>query len=315
MKSETSRNVLLIILAVRLQKLVKNLPNNHLSPERITRKSLAEEYLSLELSSSEEGAYKKSGRYLDYIKQVFGLTGSDSSGYAMEKKFPKFRDMFEYWLEAISPPGKDDKRLHVMLNGLLQAIDNIFTQDPIVVPNLARQLKEKYGNKNIRDTRQPLDELFDNRFIGTALQIIEDDDDALYIDPAMESLLSRKRARSEVGGNGDISINLAQPGRIMGIFDHTIQDLSEAERCHARAIAESVNNSNIWMMHDEEYLPYILYREGERGPIILTMRNLTQNHYEDIPIDQFTSIPESKKQFCPFGIDPAIWSSFRQMIA
>ncbi|MDX8397368.1 MAG: hypothetical protein R8K49_03510 [Mariprofundaceae bacterium] len=249
------------------------------------------------------------------MKHIFGLTGSDSSGYAMEKKFPKFHDMFIFWLDCINPPSKDDKRLHVMLNGLVQAIDNAFTHDPIIIPNLARQLKEKYGNKNIRDTKQPLNELFDNTYIASVLQIIETDDQALSIDPAMDPLLLRKRARSEVGGNADISINLALPGRIKGTIHQALHDQSKDQTAHIHNIATAVCNSDIWIINSEEYLPYILYREGKNGPVILTVRNLSQNHYEDMPVDQLVSIPSSEKQFCPFKFEPAIWMSLKQMVA
>jgi len=210
---------MLILLAIRLQRLIKNLPNNHISAERISRKSLAEEYFSCGLSKSNEGARKKAARYMRDIEEVFGLRGTEDTGFVMQRKFLKFRDMFQFWLEEISPPGKDDKRLHVMLSGLLHAIDNAFSMDPIVIPNLAKQLRQKYGNKNIRDTREPLHELFDNAYIGGLLQLIEDDDEAMLIDTSMDPLLLRLKPRSEVGSNADVSINIARPGRIRVIID------------------------------------------------------------------------------------------------
>jgi len=143
MKSEVSRNILLIALAVRLQRLVKHLPNNHISAERISRRSLAESYLFDGLSGSAEGARRKAARYMDEMERIFGLKGDEQSGYVMARKFDTFRDMFAFWLERIQPPSRDDKRLHVMLSGLIHAIDNAFSEDPVVVPRLARQLKEK----------------------------------------------------------------------------------------------------------------------------------------------------------------------------
>jgi len=313
MKSEVSRNVLLIALAVRLQRLVKNLPNRHISAERISRKSLAEAYLCDGLSNSEEGARKKASRYMDEMERIFGLGGSESSGYVMDRKFSTFRDMFEFWLEKISPPGKDDKRLHVMLQGLIHAIDNAFSEDPIVVTELAKQLKSKYGNKNIRDTREPLHELFDNSYIGSLLSLGDIDDDSMCINTNMDPLLLRLKPRSEVGDNHDISINLARPGRIHVIFDHTLTDLDQGSLSKVRSVAEAVCNSDVWKINDEEYLPYILYREGKGGKIMLTMRNLSQGHFEETTIDDMQEAPASEKQYIPFDIDARVWASFKQM--
>lgn len=310
---EMSHNLLLIQLAVRLQHLTKGLKGKHVRAERITRKSLAEEYYSLGLSSSQEGARKKSGRYMKEMEGIFGLKGSDAAGYTMKKTFPKFLDMFEFWLEKISPPGKDDKRLHVMLSGLIIAIGNAFSHDPIVVPNLAQQLKQKYGNKNIRDTSQPLSELFDSQYIGTILQLLEGDDESLIIDPDMDPLLLRLKPRSEVGGNEDISINLARPGRIRVIFEHSLQNLDQETFTRVRKVAEAVRDSDIWTIDGHDYLPYILYQEGDDGVIMLTMRNLSKCQYKDIPVDSLQAIPDSGRHYCPFGLDPAIWSGFRQM--
>jgi len=314
MNSETSRNVLLIALAVRLQRLVKNLPNNHISAERISAKSLAEFYLSENVSKSTEAARKKAGRYMQEMEQVFGLTGSEKSGYVMSRKFATFREMFQFWLDAISPPGKDDKRLHVMISGLIHAIDNAFTEDPIVIPNLARQLKERYGHKNIRDTKEPLIEMFDNTYIGSWLQLVEMDEESLAIDPDMDPLLLRKRSYAEVGGNGDISIKLARPGRIHVIFENAISNLDAASMERCRSIAKAVHDSETWSMNGQEYLPYIFYREGEKGEMMLTLRNLSQNYFEDIALNQLTEAVETTGTFTPYNLNACTWSSFRQLL-
>ncbi len=313
MKSEVSRNVLLIALAVRLQRLVKHLPNNHTSAERISRKSLADAYVSDGLSNSEEGARKKASRYMDEMDHIFGLLGSEKNGYVMARKFDTFRDMFAFWLERISPPGRNDKRLHVMLSGLLHAIDNAFSSDPIVIPELARQLKQRYDNRNIRDTREPLAELFDNSFIAGCLQLCEGDDDALFISPDMDPLLLRLRSRSEVGGNADVSINLARPGRIHVIFEHAIADLPEDIRQKIRNIAEAVSASHIWQLDSGHCLPYLLFREGKRGPLMLTMRNLNHDHFEDISVDELPPQPATGGDYRPFRLDPVVWNHFRQL--
>jgi len=311
--NDMSRNLMLILLAIRLQRLVKNLPNNHVSAERISKKSLAEEYLSYEFSTSKDGARKKAGRYMDEIESIFGLRGTEETGYVMQEKFKKFRDMFQFWLEKITPPGKDDKRLHVTLEGLLHAIDNAFSLDPIVVPKLAQQLKQKYGNKNIRDTSKPLHELFENTYIGSYLQLIEEDDDALCIDTSMDPLLLRLKPRSEIDGNEDISVNIARPGRIRAVIDNIMHDQDKETYAKVQSIAEAVCHSSIWHMNGEEYLPYILYREGKDGNIMLTMRNLSRSHFEDVAVDQLSVIPDSATFYCPFEIDPSVWASFRQL--
>jgi len=313
MKSEVSRNVLLIVLAVNLQRLVKSLPNKHISPMRISRKSLAESYLSEDLAPGMEAARKKAGRYMDEMQHIFGLKGSEDSGYVMNQKFDTFRDMFAYWLEKISPPGKSDKRLHVMLSGLIHAIDNAFSADPLAIPNLSNKLKNKYRNKNIRDTREPLDEMFNNAYIANWLQLCEADDDVLYIDTTVDPLLLRLRPRSEVGGNADISIPLAHPGRIHVIFDHALADLDQAAIDKARTAAKAVAHAQIWQMNEQEYLPYMLYREGDHGPLMLTMRNLSQQQYEDIVLDEMQDIPGSTREYIPYDWDAGIWAYFRRM--
>jgi len=313
-KSEVSRNVLLIALAVRLQRLVKNLPNDHISAERISHKSLAESYFHDGLSDSSEGARKKAGRYMDEMERVFGLRGSESTGYVMAQKFEKFRDMFQWWLEKISPPGSHDKRLHVMLNGLIHAIDNAFSEDPIVIPELARQLKEKYGNKNVRDTRKPLSEMFDNHYIASWLQLIEMDENGLAVATDMDPLLLRLKPKSAVDDNHDASIKLARPGRIHTIFEQTLNDLNQIQLAKVRDVATSVCKSVVWEIDRENYLPYILYREGKNGEVMLTMRNLTRNNFKDISIDETTDIPAMAREYTPYNIDEGAWNSFRQIV-
>jgi len=314
MKSEVSRNILLIALAVRLQRLVKHLPNNHISAERISKKSLTEAYFSDGISRSEEAARKKASRYMEEMDRIFGLRGSENSGYVMAQKFATFREMFEFWLGKISPPSESDKRLHVMLSGLIHAIDNAFTEDPISIPNLARQLKDRYGNKNIRDTKEPLSEMFDSYYIGSWLQLIEMDEETLAIDTSMDPLLLRQRPRSETGENRDISIKLARPGRIHVVFDNTISDLDQESlnRCHD--IARAVKHSEVWLLNEQEYLPYILYREGKDGPVLLTLRNLTLHHFEDMAIDEIKTPRLTNRNFAPYNLDSGTWQSFCQLV-
>ncbi len=315
MKSEISRNILLIALAVRLQRLVKNLPNDLVSAERISRKSLAESYFSEDLSKSSEGARKKASRYMDVMEQVFGLDGSESSGYVMARKFETFRDMFAFWLDSISPPDSDDKRLHVILTGLIHSIDNAFSEDPIVIPKLARQLKEKYGNKNIRDTKEPLNELFDNHYVASWLQLIEMDDGALAINKDAEPLLLRLKPRQQTGSNQDISIKLARPGRIHVGFAAYLSDLEQETFKKCQNIATSVKLSHIFHLNKQDYVPYILYREGKAGEIMLTMWNFQDKCFEDIHIEDIPENITREEQYIPLQLDSTTWKSFQQLLA
>jgi len=312
--AEISRNLLLIALAVRLQRLVKNLPNNHVSAERISRHSLAEAYFADGISPSLEGARKTAGRYMDEMEHIFGLKGCENTGFVMAEKFNTFKDMFIFWLERIDPPSRHDKRLSVMVQGIIHAIDNAFTEDPIVIPKLAKQLKDKYGNKNIRDTREPLQELFDSYYIASWLQLIEMDEEGLAVSTDMDPLLLRLKSRSTTGSNADRSIKLARPGRIHVVFDSTVADLCPSKLKHCKAIARAVAASEIWEINKQDYLPYVLQREGQQGSIILTMRNLNEQRFENIHIDQLSKIYTSQATYRPFSVDISTWDSFKQLV-
>ena len=309
----TSRNMLLIILAIRLQRLVKNLPNHHRSPERITRRSLAESYLAAEIVDSEEAARRRAARYLAEMERIFGLEGDEKAGFAMARRFERFRDMFAHWLNEISPPSPHDRRLHVMLSGLIQAIDNGFSDDPIVVPELARQLQERYGYRNRCDAEDPMWELFDNTYIASALQLVEADDNALSINRDSDPLLLRLRSRQEVGGNEDISINLALPGRIRLVMEDVIADLGEDQRNRCRAIAEAVRDGMVWQMDGHEMLPFILYREGRDGEVLLTLRNLDEHCFEERTLETMGDVPPATRRFVPLGLDERVWALFQEM--
>jgi len=312
--ADISRNLLLIALAVRLQRLVKSLPNNHISAERISRKSLAEAYLADGISPSLEGARKTAGRYMDEMEHTFGLKGSESSGFVMTTKFNTFKDMFSFWLERIDPPSKHDKRLSVMLQGIIHAIENAFTEDPIVIPTLAKQLKDKYGNKNIRDTKEPLNELFDSHYISSWLQLVDADDDAMGIDTTMDPLLLRLKRRAEVKDNVDQSIQLARAGRIHVIFEHCLDDKSPEKLSKIKTIAEYVKHSKILHINNEDKLPYLLYRESKDGPIMLTLRNLNQYNFEDIAIEQLPEFSKPTTNYIPYQAPETAWNHFKQLL-
>ncbi|RLL50874.1 hypothetical protein D8Y20_10820 [Mariprofundus sp. EBB-1] len=313
-KKETNHNLRLILLAIRLQRPVKNLPSHLISAERITRKSLAQEYYSEGNSSSEEAAYKMAGRHLSYMDDIFGLEGN-KSGFVMARRFETFRSMFEFWLETIGDPGRSDKRLHVMLQGLLRAIDNGFRHDPICVSSLARQLQKEYGHKNIRDIKEPLEELFSEETLSSYLVLYEDNDNTFKIGKEYDPLLLRWRGRNEVGDNHDISINLAMAGRIHALFEDHTRQLESSAKLRARIIAQAVRQSMIWQSEDGNMMiPYIFYREGEQGPLLLTLFNMEQGEYIDIPFESIHSVPDAPcRSFRPYEMPEALWMQFQQL--
>ncbi len=313
-KKETNHNLRLILLAIRLQRPVKSLPAHLISPERISRKSLANEYHAEGSSNNEASAYKMAGRHLDYMDKIFKLE-SDGCGYVMSHRFDTFYDMFKFWLNTMGEPKESDKRLHVMLQGVLRAIDSGFRSDPICVSNLALQLKQKYGQKNIRDTKEPLEELFSEETLAAYLGIYEDDSNTYRIGKEYDPLLLRWRSRGDVGDNHDISINLAVPGRIRAMFrDHT-HHLEPALKEKVDVIAKAVFQSLIWENDaGEQMVPYILYREGEQGPLMLTLYSPQQKEYVDLPFESIQSIPDTEcERFIPYDMPPSLWDQFRQL--
>ena len=315
-KKETSHNLRLILLAIQLQRPVKNLPAHLISAKRITKGSLAEEYLSEGNSASPESAKKMAGRHLKYMDEVFGLYGSNKDGFVMSERFENFRSMFDYWLNQIGRASASDRRLHVMLTGLIRAIGNGLRNDPVSIPNLAKQLKEKYKNANIRDSKDPLEDLFYNDILSSYLSLYDDDDDQMHINKAADPLLLRLKPRSIVGDNRDISINLALPGRLRLIFNDHIEHLNDARKNIATRIANAVSNSQIWKNESgHKVIPYIFYREGENGPLILTIWNSEHGHYEDIPFKLIQDVPDQCQSILiPYEMPENMWAQFRQIV-
>ncbi|MDX8414255.1 MAG: hypothetical protein R8J85_09235 [Mariprofundales bacterium] len=311
---ETSHNLRLLLLAVRLQRPVKRLPAHLIAAERITRASLAEEYCSEGNSKSMAAAKKMAGRHLQYMQEVFGLDGDGHSGFVMAKRFDSYREMLAYWLHAIGTPKGSDKRLHVMLSGLLVTIRNGFSQDPVAIPTLARELKKRYGNQAIRDTREPLDDLFANQVISSWLSLYEDDEGTIGIDRELDPLLLRLRRRAEVGCNEDRSIALAVPGRIKHVLAEHCQQMDEAHHRSVLRVAEAVRDSHCWWnVRGQRCVPFILFREGSAGPLMLTLWNSGEQMYQDVLLDQLEAFPwPCKTRFRPFGIDGDLQTMLQQ---
>jgi len=324
-----TNNLRLIKLAVDLQRCARQCLNNRSRPAtRITSKSLEQSYWDSEFARSTEAASKMARRDLQYMKTNFGLAGCEDSGYYMHESFPRYKHMFEYWLKQLDPSPKTDARLHVMLDGLITAIENGLRSDPIAIPDLASELKKKYGKKNIRDTKRPLQELFSDNTISSYLAIseldedIEDDldGDGLMPDNIVvlrenDPILLRLKSRNEVGDNNDISINLALPGRVRNLLEIHCSNFSADDKHKVRYIATAVAESHCWQdSRGEQFVPYILYREGKEGPFMLTLWNYQTGEYHDVLLNDIESIPESiAETFTPYGVSMPMWKQLQDL--
>jgi len=141
------------------------------------------------------------------------------------------------------------------------------------------------------------------------------DDGALAIDANMDPLLLRLKSRQQTGSNQDISIKLARPGRIHIIFDTCLADLEQEAFVKCQNVAQSVKDSYIFHLNKQDYVPYILYREGKAGDIILTMWNMQDKCFEDISIKDIPENITREKQYIPLQLDSTTWKSFQQLLA
>ncbi len=324
-----TNNLRLIKLAIDLQRCTRHQSRHgKRPPTRVTYKGLEQSYFDNEYAVSQEAAHKMSRRDIQYMDEVFKLGGAEKSGYYMQPCFPRYIHMFQFWLEALEKSPKTDGRLHIMLEGLIHTIENGLRADPIAVPELATALKQKYGRKNVRDARRPLQELFSDNAISSYLVLSELEDD-LESDPdgdgltpdrlivlrEYDPLLLRLKDRREVGDNTDISINLALPGRIRNIFNIHCSDLNTQEKQKAAYIAKAVAESHCWQDEaGERLVPYILYREGQNGPFLLTLWNHRTGEYTDTPVSEIHAVPEAvEASFTPYGMPEAMWQQFKAL--
>ena len=324
-----TNNLRLIKLAVDLQKCARQGSNTRSRPAtRITSKSLEQSYWDNEFASSTEAASKMARRDLQYMKKYFKLSGCEGSGYYMQESFPRYKHMFEYWLKQLPESPKTDARLHVMLEGLITAIENGLRSDPIAIPSLASSLKEKYGKKNIRDTKRPLQELFSNNTISSYLAISEADDDieedldgdglmpdSFVVLREYDPILLRLKNRDEVGDNNDVSINLALPGRVRNLLEMHYSEFNIDMQNKMKCIATAVAESHCWQDQGGDcFVPYILFREGENGQLMLTLWNHNTGEYHDVLLNDIESIPESNTiNFTPYGIPLPMWKQFKAL--
>jgi len=323
-----TNNLRLIKLAIDLQRCTRH-QSNHAKrpPTRVTDKGLEQSYFDNEYAVTQDAARKMARRDIQYMDKIFTLGGAEKSGYYMQTTFKRYLHMFRFWLEALDHSPKDG-RLHMMLEGLIHAIENGLRADPIAIPELASALKQKYGKKNVRDAKLPSQELFSDNAISSYLILSELEDD-LESDPdgdglapdrlivlrEYDPLLLRLKDRQEVGDNTDVSINLALPGRIRNIFDIHCNDLNAQEKQKTEHIAKAVAESHCWQDDaGKQFVPYILYREGQNGPLILTLWNHQTGEYTDVHISDIHTIPETNcSSFTPYGMPEGMWHQFRAL--
>ena len=154
--------------------------------------------------------------------------------------------MFEYWLSELGGPKPSNRRMHILLKGLMRSIESGFRDDPIVIPDLARELKKQFGNKNIRYSQEPLREMLSNETIAVYLMLLDEEDERLRIDTSADLLRMRLKSRDEVRDNVDISINLAVPGRVRSVFDKHLNCIDRQFKARALIIARSIRESHAW---------------------------------------------------------------------
>ncbi len=319
-----TNNLRLIMLAIDLQRCSRHQAKGKRPPMRVTSKSLEQSYFDHGYALSQDAARKMARRDIQYMDKIFALGGSEQSGFFMQTAFERFLHMFRFWLNALDQSPKDG-RLHMMLEGLIHAIENGLRADPIAIPELALALKRKYGKKNVRDAKQPLQELFSNNEISSYLLLTELEDDLesdpdgdglapdrLIVSREYDPLLLRLKVRRSVGDNADISINLALPGRVRNILDTFCKDMDAEEKQKVKRIAKAVADSHCWQDDTGvQLVPYILYREGETGPMMLTLWNHQTGEYLDVHVSEIHALPTSECQsFTPFGMPESMWRQF-----
>jgi len=292
------------------------------TPLRITTESLTQSYYDEGDSASIGGARKMAARDMQSIRHVFGLEGAEISGYQLGICFQPPRaylQMFKYWLEWLQQHNNSpDTVLIVMLEGLIAAIENAFTDDPICIPNLARALQKKYGKSNARDTRKPLRDLFDDRAMAhfLPLETISEADDSYKVDVRLEPLLMRKHSREEVGANIDDTIILARPGLIRSRAHVIIKQESNSLTDKLSLIMKAIEQMALWNTSDERLaIPYSLHFQQATQAFILVIYWFDSGSYEDIPMESIGDIPNNDKtgHYCPSTLNQELWQQWKSL--
>ena len=294
----------------------------HQTPLRVTLDALSSVYYEEGASASLGGSKKMAARDLESIKQVFGLSGTESTGYQLGMDFPTpkaYLQMFQYWLQWLqSQHHSPDTVLMVMLEGLIAAIENAFTDDPICIPTLARALQQKYGKTNARDTRRPLRQLFDDRVMAQylPLEMVSEEDDSYKVAVQAEPLLLRKYSRNIVHDNIDDTVVLARPGLIRSQAHVMIKQEPGDQAWKLLLILESVEKMSMWQSEDGRMaIPYTLHFQQVSHTYILVIYHPDSGSYEDIPITRIGKLPavDETGHYCPAGINEEIWRQWKSL--
>ncbi len=315
-----SKKLRLILLACQLQAASLGL-GGMTTPLRVTKGSLAEQYYSDGDSETLAGARKMAERDLQLIGRVFGLNGSDETGFFMEATFETpgaFEKMFRHWLEWMNRnSGSRDTVLQMMLEGLVHAIESAFTAEPLSLPGLTSELEKRYGKSNRRDVRGPLKQLFADRVMSNYLpmELISEKPDIYKVDTEADPLLLRLRPRHVVGDNLEDHILLAAPGRIFPVIHGHLPEETEM-RVRVERVAEAVQNSELWVDREGgESIPYSLLLEPEKGSFLLQLYHESDGCYQCIPLDQIGSLPSpGGDTYCPEGIPPLLWHRWKSLV-
>jgi len=322
-KAQTDRNkkARLILLGCHLLAAKMGL-RGHQTPLRITTDALAQNYSDEGASASAGGARKMAVRDLDSIRQVFGLTGTEGSGYQLGMSFqpPKaYLQMFKHWLQHLQEGNNSPETvLIVMLEGLIAAIENAFTDDPVCIPALANALQKKYGKSNARDTRRPLRQLFDDRAMAhfLPLEMVSEEDDTYKVDVRAEPLLLRKYSRDKVSDNIDDTVVLARPGLIRSQAHIMIRHEPAAYARKLLLIMESVEKMTMWHSGDQRpVIPYTLHFQQATHAYILVLYHPDSGSYEDVPVTRIGKLPsvDETRHYCPAGINEEIWRQWKSL--
>jgi len=205
-----------------------------------------------------------------------------------------------------------------MLEGLIAAIENAFTDDPICIPNLARALQKKYGKSNARDTRKPLHDLFDDRAMAhfLPLETISEADDSYKVDVRLEPLLLRKHSRQKVGANIDDTIVLARPGLIRSQSHMIIKREPEVLAKKLSQIMEAIEQMALWNTEDKSpAIPYCLHFQQATHEFVLIIYWMDRGSYEDILIQSIGKLPHNSEtgHYCPTQLNQDLWQQWKSL--
>ncbi|MDX8407916.1 MAG: hypothetical protein R8L58_05980, partial [Mariprofundaceae bacterium] len=319
--TDRNKKIRLVLLACHLLAAKMGM-RGQLTPLRITTESLASSYFDESASATIGGAKKMADRDMHAIRQTFGLDGSETAGHALGMSFQPPRaylQMFKYWLDWQQHQSQScDTVLAVMLEGLIAAIEGAFTDDPICIPALSNALQKKYAKSNIRDTKRPLRQLFDDRAMAhyLPLETVSEEVDSYKVDVRSEPLLLRKHSRAEVGDNIDDTVVIARPGLIRSQAHAIIRREPEEKQHRLSRMMDAVEHMEIWHTENKDtVIPYsVHYQQLHREFVLVIYRENTGN-YQDIPTQFVGELPSASEvmHYCPAGLNQELWQQWKSL--